>query len=477
MVVLPEGESAVVLAFLVVIPEGNLLLLLLLSVLHTTSESVLGTPTRNFPSSPRYSFSSVPTPPPTGHPQASTEPRWRHAPLAALLAVTASFCLGFVLLTRFATPMPGYFADARLWARTGHIADTFTPLAYPLFIGPALRWAGTPGVIALQCALQLAMAAAAYQLLRELHLPRLWSAAGALPVALHPDLLASVTKSWDVSLSSFLLLFAVLLCVRLVRSGERGATPLALATGLVFGLGIACRPNYLLLLPAVLMALWLRPGRRQWPPVIFRLGVAAAGALLAFALVGVLSHGSAFWPRNGPYNLYAGHNRRTLPALLADLNAEPSLIECFAADRPAGSDPDPYASSNARWYTHQSLAFARAHPGTELLLVPVKLFTLFRPDTKVHPLGTPLGITRVLLALPVLILLTALMLPPRPRLAAVDRLLLFFELAYILPFLLTNADPRFRTPLDMLLLLHATNLLYRRLRPGTLEPANPPGLY
>ena len=207
------------------------------------------------------------------------------------------------------------------------------------------------------------------------------------------------------------------------------------------------------------------------------LAAAVTGLLLGFASIALLSHGSVFFPRNGPYNLYAGHNSRTLQTLLVDLNAEPSLVAGFAADRPAGSDPDPYAATNGPWFSSQSLVFARTHPQTELELIPVKLFTLFRPDTKVHALASPLGLTRALLALPVFLLLATWLLPPRLHLSSPDHLLLFFECAYVLPFLLTNSDPRFRTPLDMLLLLHASSLLVRRTRPGALAHSHPRDLY
>ena len=51
------------------------------------------------------------------------------------------------------------------------------------------------------------------------------------------------------------------------------------------------------------------------------------------------------------------------------------------------------------------------------------------------------------------------MLPGRAPLDRFDRLLLIVYAAYILPFLLTNFDPRFRIPLDVLLLLHSIRLL------------------
>lgn len=79
-------------------------------------------------------------------------------PLLLLLAITAlaSLCIGFgVHLT---TPFPNYARDIAVWAGSGRITDTFTPLGYPLFAGPAFRLAGNHGIIGLQAVLQVAIA-------------------------------------------------------------------------------------------------------------------------------------------------------------------------------------------------------------------------------------------------------------------------------------------------------------------------------
>jgi hypothetical protein len=72
------------------------------------------------------------------------------------------------------------------------------------------------------------------------------------------------------------------------------------------------------------------------------------------------------------------------------------------------------------------------------------------------------GVIKSLLVLPALFFLAALLLPGRQPLSFDDKLLLVVELLYILPFLITNSDPRLRVPLDALLLLHLVSLLYRR---------------
>ena len=392
-------------------------------------------------------------------------------PLAILLAITAILSIAVALRTSVTFPMPGYQTGTVEWALTGHVVNIFTPLAYPLFAGPAYRLAGLPGVIVLQILLHVALAGVCYRLLRELRLPPTWSAYGSLPVVLFPDLLLSVTKLWDLTLSTILLLLFVLVCLRIAHSAPSPGWKLTTFSGLIFAAAIFCRPNLLLLLPIVPILLMLRrtnlsAAGRAGHSALF-LVIAAAG----FALLGAASHGTPYFPTNGPYNLYAGHNAQTRAALLNHLNAEFSLAPDFYVTHPGQPLPDLEAPERNDAYTRDAILFAVHHPGEELKLFALKLFTFFRPDTKLHALSSPFGLVKSFLALPIFLFLAALLLPGRPPLSFEDKLLFALEVVYILPFLITNSDPRFRMPLDALLLLHSVSLLYRR-RVARLAPAS-----
>jgi hypothetical protein len=389
-------------------------------------------------------------------------------PLLLLLAVTAlaSLCIGFgVHLT---TPFPNYAHDIAVWARSGRIADTFTPLGYPLFAGPAFRLAGNQGIIALQAVLQVAIAGVCFLILKELGLPSTWSAIGSLPVALHPDLLTSIVKIWDVPLSTFLLLLVVFLCLRVHHRSSARFLPIAIGIGVAMAAAVFCRPNYVVLFPIIFISFYSRRPSLSVRSLAVCLAVSAAVTCGVFALFGTAIHGRPFFPRNGSYNLYAGQNRHTMSALLHKLNAEDSIATDFLEKHPEVSDPDSnadlhlYAASLAPYYNRQAISFAFQHPGAEFELVLAKLFTLFRPDTKVHSLRSPSGIAKAVLALPVVFFLLALLLPGRPSFSFDDKLLVAVEVLYVLPFLITNSDPRFRIPLDAVLLLHAVSLVYRR---------------
>jgi len=383
-------------------------------------------------------------------------------PLILLLLITGLLSVAVALRGAVTYPMPGYGTDTVEWAATGHVDDTFTPLAYPLFAGPAYRLAGGRGVVVLQIFLQLGLAGVCYLLLRELRLPASWSAYGLLPVALFPELILSVNKLWDVTLSTVLLLLFVLACLRIAHSAPSPTLKQTTIAGIIFAAAGFCRPNLILLLPVLLVLLLLRGSglslaRKTGYFAVFCM-VAAGG----FCLLGIGGHGSIYFPRNGPYNLYAGHNPETREALLNHLNAEFSLIPDFSASHPGEPVPDFYSPEVGATFTRRSIDFAIHHPGEEIKLFFLKIFIFFHPDTKFHPLLSPFGLVKSVLALPVFLFLAALLLPGRPPLSFEDKLLLAFEIMYVLPFLLTNSDPRFRTPLDALLLLHLVSLLYRR---------------
>lgn len=392
-------------------------------------------------------------------------------PLILLLLITCLVSIVIGLRVHVTYPMPGYQTDTVEWAANGHIADTFTPLAYPLFAGPAYRLAGDRGIVILQILLQVALALVCYLLLRELRLPPTWSAYGSLPIALFPDLILSVTKLWDLTLGTFLFLFFVLACLRIAHSVTSPSVKLTAIAGLIFAAAIFCRPNLILLFPIVLILLLL--GRAKLSPArsAGHIAVFCFIAVAGFSVLGIASHGSAYFPRNGPYNLYAGHNPETRAALINHLNAEYSLIPDFYSSHPGEQVPNFYSPEIGATYTRRSIDFAIHHPVEEIKLLFLKLFIFFHPDTKLHALLSPFGLVKSFLALPVFLFLAAFLLPGRPRLNFDDKLLFAFEFVYIIPFLITNSDPRFRTPLDALLLLHLVSLLYRRRNLASASPS------
>jgi hypothetical protein len=235
-----------------------------------------------------------------------------------------------------------------------------------------------------------------------------------------------------------------------------------IASGLVFAAAVFCRPNLILLLPVVLMV--GMHGRANISRVKLAGNLTAFFVIAAagFSLLCLASHGSVFFPHNGSYNLYAGHNPLTETALRDHLNAEFSIPPLFIASHPGAPITDLYDPGMGSYFLREATLYARQHPGAEIKLLFLKIFTLFRPDTKLHPLASVFGVMKGFLALPVFLLFAALFLPGRPALSFEDYVLFAIEILYVLPFLITNSDPRFRISLDALILLHLVSLIYRR---------------
>ena len=400
--------------------------------------------------------------------------RYKYRFLAGLLAFSTGLVMAVAMRVPFSQPMPDSILQAQEWASSGRITETFTPIAYPLLIAPAYHFGGIYGVIILQEALQITLVAMCFFFLLQLGVSARVAVFGSLPVALHPDFLSSIARSWDVTLSTILLVLLVLILVRIQVAGSK----LSVSTvgGVVFAAAVFCRSNYLPVAIALLYALH-SGGERQHGSVplsvasketairtsLFCFFVFVVSGISTYSFLGTVGHGSPFFPQNGSYNLFAGNNPYSVPAFLANLNGELSINPAYRAHHPELSplapSPDFRDPSLYDFYLRSSFEYALHHPAAEVKLFGIKLFTLFRPNIRIRPQPFAFGLVKCFLALPAVFFLILLVLPGRTPLDRVDRLLLIVYAAYILPFLITNSDPRFRIPLDVLLILHSVRLL------------------
>lgn len=369
----------------------------------------------------------------------------------------ATFLFGFILILAVLAAVrfiPFSHAEGDFWdnmrdcLRTGHVSSTFLPDFYPYLSAIFYKPLGPVGIIGLQAAMYLMLAACTLVTLRRItgNVPA--SAAAAGIILLDPDLLSSIPKLWDTELT--VLFLAVLLYISLSLRGWGTVVLL----GIIWGLSLSVRPNFALLILPLAYAFRLAYGKAA----LLRGALAAGLAFAVLAAANTAAHGSFYLPQNGPYNLFAGANPHTRSALLHDFNAEPSIAAAMADH---GYPPvNSYALALKPVYTRYAFGFIMAHPLQWMWFGIVKLATLLRPDTKAHALLSGAGLIKLLtsLCVPLWFVLLAFARPFRQ----VDRLFLLFAAAYILPFLLTNADPRFRPALDVLVLTHAAILILRR---------------
>ncbi len=378
-------------------------------------------------------------------------------------ALFASQLVLYVALAVYIFPFS--HAEGDFWqntqeaARTGHVASTFLPTFYPFLCSLAYKASGVGGIVAFQALIYVGLALLVLRAVQEMSGAQRGAAFLAGAIALDPDLLSSIPKLWDTEVTALLLMGILVSCLAL----QRQADALALAgTGLIWGLSLTVRPNLAFMALPIGYALWSAYGKQAGVR-----GVALAAIAFATLAAGnTLAHGAFYLPQNGPYNFFAGANPFTQSALTHAFNAEPSIPAAMAAHGyPAVNS---YALALRPVYTRFAVAFIAAHPFGWMWLAVVKLGTLLRPDTKAHALGTAAGLIKLLTSLSTPLWLAASFLARSWR--STDTLIILLAAAYILPFLLTNADPRFRPALDVLVLTH-TAVLFLRSRAARRETA------
>jgi hypothetical protein len=382
----------------------------------------------------------------------------------ALLLSLAGTVAGTLVVVPFSWPMGGFWADAQQMAHSGHISSVFTPCGYPALLGVGVRFGGIHGAITIQLLIYIGILTAVYCGLRNLEVDRTTALVGACLLGFYPDIVISIKKVWDTDITTVFLLS---LCAVLLLVLRRGLTPArALLAGTVWGLSINVRPNFPALVLPIAFAFWFAPvkGPRARTLVVSGIVTVAVAALAVFG-ISALAHGSFYVPQNGPYNFYAGDNPFTQRALVGSLNAEPSIYPSLLA---AGfeSKVNVYDPGLRPYYMHHAVLYIRRNPSQALRLVFFKLATLLRPDTKIYPIASAGGAVKVLEALAIPLWLITLLVTRAYVWAAGDRLFFVFVVAYVGPFLLTNSDPRFRVPLDVLVLTHA---IYRLTKVSPLR--------
>lgn len=235
----------------------------------------------------------------------------------------------------------------------------------------------------------------------------------------------------------------------------------AILSGILFGYMVLVRPNYIILLPLTIVALFING------VVHLRFIIAL---IVAFATIGAitipLTDCLLILPTNGAYNFFAGANSFTSTALIHSYNAEPSIQEALGVVGEQGDcrglkclEHNPLKQPEmSTKYRRLAIQYIEQHPLQFLKLAVLKIFTLFRPDYRQvyrSSLAPPILLfaAQTIMALPSLLWgITRLLLLPTHGLWK-GALVLPLALMYIVPFALTNADPRLRLPLDIVLML------------------------
>jgi hypothetical protein len=383
----------------------------------------------------------------------------RRALLLALAAAVAAAWLA-VLVVPYAEPLFFHLDAARELLATGRITDHHAP-GYALLLAAALHAGGLAGVLTLHALVLAAATGMAWRVVRAAGLPPLACLGGALTVALNPILVANVTKISDTDLSVLLLLAVVAGLMRVRDTGLRWGHAVPAAT--LGAVVLLVRPNLALLAP---VALWLGLRGRDAGGRTTAASVWVASVVLSAGIaLSVNAAVTGAWRLSDPYYLaytfHNGTNPRAAEHILRDTIGE------YSTYRALEDEGIEYARLSKEEltpiYWRLGVEFVTQHPWRYAGLLGAKALNFFRPYLRPGrdgPAAIVATVVEVVLALPVVVW-GVLRWRARGAVPGTGLLLAAVVLPlYVLPFVLINSEPRYRWPIDTLLVLESVVLLH-----------------
>lgn len=272
-------------------------------------------------------------------------------------------------------------------------------------------------------------------------------------ILFNPYVLVNIARLDDNNLNVPIALSLFLIMrIRVVRATS------GLVAGAVLGAWTFIRPNIASLGLALVCANRRPPGSERAPHAVgFVTAVAAAAAV--YASWSLIATGRpAFVPSNGPYNLFAGNNPSTIEAIVSNYNAEVSLPSGLAW---CGLSPEARDATDAD-FLRCTARFIVDSPWQAVQTTIVKTYNLmWRPNLRLANTWFQYTVQFALL-LPAWSWWTASALVLIRRRSVLDPAATVFVVAFALPYVLTNSEPRFRLPLDAIYCLSLATTLAGR---------------
>jgi hypothetical protein len=388
----------------------------------------------------------------------SHEARQRAADLAIVLSGATGIAVAVALTIHPSTPD----APTRLVVLSDllagrSIAYTPYPVGYIAFAALAIRWLGMHGFVAAQGALYVATVLLSYDTLYGLRVSRHAALAGAFAVAVYPNLLFNIARLYDTGLSCFLVAAFGWLFMRLNRDGLSVAN--TAIGGTLFGLMLLIRPTSLTLAPVALWAVF--HGRSITITQLARTAGACFLAVgVAAAVVIPLKGRFVIFDRYyGAYGFANGTHEHALDGILRDYNGEMAMPQSMQELSLPYHGLDRIDPVIADQYMRMAWKFIREHPLRYAVLEAFKVVNFFRPDYRnvEHSFVPPAVGRAVHTAIAALFFVwAALRWRCRHLLNLGEGLALILVLVlYLAPYVVTNTDPRYRVPLDSLLIIES----------------------
>lgn len=345
------------------------------------------------------------------------------------------------------------FNDAKEFAESGTISSNFMPIGYSGFLGFCIKIAGINGIPACQAFIYIAILLTAFWFLKLRGASGLLLLLGVLFVALHPLLVLNIWRIHDGNPTVFLLLGFLAAGIFWMRSKTIWSSLiLGISTGLLF----LVRQNTIIffLLPLLFLNNSSVSKAKSFAKYLVFLIIVL---ILLMSITMAVKQKPFFFGEQGAYNFFSGANEYSLKYLLKDYSGENSHKEALEARGFSSVEIfEERLSFPQETYTELALDYIKSHPLEYMKLAGLKLFTLLRPgyhkpEDSERDLGGMLKqFSKIILALPFFVWLFFVY-KTRNNFFERENLFIFLVvILYILPFILANADPRYRFPLDII---------------------------
>lgn len=344
-----------------------------------------------------------------------------------------------------------------------------------VFIG--LRFFGHEGIYLINTLIYLLIVSFVFLNLRRLKLKPSLCFLGAILVSIHPILFANIKRVTDYSLSTLLLLMFIYTLL-ITKDSHIKNSLRVMGWGLLFTLLLLARPNFLLLILLVGIYEW-KYHREHWLRVCLRVGAIAFIGIFLASSVNYMTKGKFMLtdPYYAAETFYCGANPYTAKYLfiLRSAAIEDSIPKAL---KEKGINKDNFDRDQlTKMYFKNSFEFIKEKPLYYLGLLLLKTAHFFAPNYRrifSSEIGNPwfIFILQTVLALPFFLWLMI-----RWKVSRTLGQLYLFEtplliILYALPFILIYAEPRYRWPLDIVLIVDTVYLLSCYLKNSrTLEYA------
>lgn len=360
------------------------------------------------------------------------------------------------------------FNDASEFARTGSISSHFMPVGYSGFLGTCMKMGGEESIPACQAFVYAGVLFAAFAFLWLRGIRAMALALGTLAVALHPMLLLNIWRIHDGNLTVLVLFGFLASSLLSFRSKSIWST---LLLGISTGLMLTVRMNTVILILPALALLYAKEetlGRYAKKGGLFLVGA----ALMFMAVNMATKQTPLFFPGHGFYNLFSGTNEYSAKYLLKDFSGENSHKEALEAKGFSSIQSfEDLANFPSETYRELSLNFIKEHPVEYLKLTGIKAVTFFRPGYHVpenfHWMSAEglKRVSKIVLAAPFFIWVFFVWKTRRAFFEKENFFIFLVIILYLAPFLIANADPRYRFPLDILFIADSLCRAYERIKP------------